>query len=359
MHYRNALEPAGLLQHFLDHPPLDFRAECLASGAPVFTARFDLLTTADESAQRLFARIPGGRFLRRLLCWPTMFYGTTVSEYAPLPPQSSAQALCNEVFTAWKRSTRLMILKDIPTQSALLGAEDNGSAEALVAECHARDFILVEGQALAWLPIDFADEDEYLSRLSSGRRRDIRRKLRVRSEMQIEILETGDVRFRDEAFLAEMYAMYREVYAQSEIHFDLLSADFFRALLQDAGLCGQVFFYRRADELVGYNICFVHEGKLIDKYIGLRYPAARECNLYFVSWMENLAYARRLGLTHYVAGWTDPQIKAYLGARFTFTRHAVYVRNPILRAILRRLSSHFESDREVFENMQHGPAADS
>jgi len=57
----------------------------------------------------------------------------------------------------------------------------------------------------------------------------------------------------------------------------------------------------------------------------------------------------RHGLRHYIAGWTDPEIKRYLGAKFTFTRHAVYVRNPLLRAILRRFSSAFESDRAALE----------
>jgi len=67
--------------------------------------------------------------------------------------------------------------------------------------------------------------------------------------------------------------------------------------------------------------------------------------------MENIACARREGLTHYVAGWTDPRIKAYLGAQFTFTRHAVRVRNPVLRAILRRFAHLFESDRKVFDSL--------
>jgi len=66
-------------------------------------------------------------------------------------------------------------------------------------------------------------------------------------------------------------------------------------------------------------------------------------NLYVVSWMENLAYAHRHGLSHYVAGWTDSEIKRQLGARFCTTRHAVYVRNPLLRALLRRLAHRFES----------------
>ena len=52
------------------------------------------------------------------------------------------------------------------------------------------------------------------------------------------------------------------------------------------------------------------------------------------------------GLKTYVAGWTDPEIKSYLGARFTFTKHAVYIRNPVLRFVLSRLKRLFESDSQ-------------
>jgi hypothetical protein len=65
--------------------------------------------------------------------------------------------------------------------------------------------------------------------------------------------------------------------------------------------------------------------------------------------MENLAFALSRKLRHYVAGWTDPEIKAYLGAKFTFTQHAVYVRNPMLRGILGKLSRRFERDKAWFE----------
>jgi hypothetical protein len=60
----------------------------------------------------------------------------------------------------------------------------------------------------------------------------------------------------------------------------------------------------------------------------------------------NLEYAMERGLRHYVAGWTDPEVKAQLGASFTPTRHAVYVRNPLLRALARRFSGHFEMDKQ-------------
>jgi predicted N-acyltransferase len=252
-----------------------------------------------------------------------------------------------------------LIVKDISMQSPLLSPAANSYAEKFLEVCERSGFFHVEGQALAYVPIDFADEEEYLGRLSAGRRRDIRRKLRTRADLKLEVLTTGCERLNDPALLEELYAQYLEVYAQSEIHFDLLSAEFFRAVLQDASLNGQLFLYSVGEALIGYNLCFIHNGMLVDKYVGFRYPAARQYNLYFVSWMENLAFARAKGLRYYVAGWTDPEIKSYLGARFKFTRHTVFVRNPVLRFILRRLAGRFESDRKWFDANIHAHATDS
>ncbi len=346
--YRNQLEPAGLVRHFMEYPPAGFDTFALHS-TPGFFAMFDLLTTLDADVRKRLAQLPGSALLMRLLRWRTCFFGSTVSEYAPWPADIAATELPRKNAFAWQRRSMLMIVKDIPEPSPLLSAADAAHAENFLAACTEHGFIVIEGQALAYVPIDFADEDEYLARQSAGRRKNIRRKLRVRDKLRIEILPTGHERFTDAAVLDELYALYLEVYAQSEIHFDQLSAAFFKAILLDAALQGRMFLYYNGDRLIGYNLCFIHANMLVDKYVGFRYPAARDFNLYFVSWMENLAYARAHGLTHYVAGWTDPEVKSFLGARFTFTRHAVFVRNPVLRAVLRRLSRHFESDRAWFD----------
>lgn len=348
MRYLNGLEPAGLVGHFIAHPPENFSAFTTTAGIPVFLADFDLLTTADKGAKDFLARLPAATWLRRHLTWPTFFAGATVTEYLPLP-EGTAASLVGELLNFWARRSRLLVLKDIPLASPLLPATERDAAAAFLAACRQRGFIPVEGQALAYVDIDFASADDYLSRLSPGRRKDIRRKLRSRGDIRIEVRETGHAQFRDPAFLAHLYALYKEVYAQSELHFDKLTAAFFAAVFQDASLDGRVFLYFHGEELIGFNLCFIHGGMLIDKFVGFRYPDARRHNLYFISWLENLEFARRHGLTHYVAGWTDPQIKAYLGAKFTFTQHAVYVRNPVLRFVLKRLSRHFESDRTWFD----------
>lgn len=329
----------------MTQPPSGFTAAWSAQGMPCFVAPFDLLTTADDALRRRLARWPGFRWWGRLLRWRTSFAGTTVTEYAPLPPAVTPAELARGLKAAYGRRSKLLIVKDIAQDSPLLGDADNAHARAFASACEAEGFVLLEGQALAWVPIDFTSNDDYLARLSSSRRKNIRRKLRSRADLEIEAVPTGDARFDDEAVLAAFHALFDNVYTQSDTHFDRLGASFFRSVLQDAGSGGVVFVYRHAGAMIGWNLCYEYAGKLVDKYVGFAYPQAREHNLYFVSWMHNLDHARQRGLSHYVAGWTDPEVKSFLGARMTFTRHAVYARNPLLRALLRRLGSHFESDR--------------
>jgi Peptidogalycan biosysnthesis/recognition len=351
-HVLNSLEPPGLIQHFLHYPPEGFEIVVSASGQAGFRVKFDLLTTADARALRVVNALPAAGLVRQMLTWRTLFWGTTVTEYLPVPSQIDGLASVESMLAIWRRSSRLCVLKDIPTQSPLLSDVERIAAAELIDACKNKGFILIAGQALAYVPIDFENVEEYLSRFSSSRRKNIRRKMRTRSTIQIEMIRTGCERLTNTEFLKELYELYLNVYRQSDIHFDKLSAEFFSAVFKDSSLDGHLFLYYLAGQLIGFNLCFVHNAMLIDKYIGFHYPAAREHNLYFVSWMENLAFAVARKLKYYVAGWTDPEIKATLGAKFTFTQHAVYVRNPVLRRILGKVSSHFEHDRAWFEEQQ-------
>ena len=349
MPFVNALEPATLLCCFAAFPPHGFRLLPTPSGAPAFETRFDLTTTADAKLQKRLRSLPGRQVWGRLLCAGTTFVGSTVSEYAWLPCQQAPDVLAAEVMQTYATARPFLIVKDLPVDSPLLDAAANTWNAAFARALVAHGFVLVEGQALAWVPIDFADEDAYLARLSRGARRDIRRKLRSRGDIQVEIARTGSAAFADKALVARMLDLYDQVYAQSEIHFDRLSDAFLRVLLCDADSHGVVFLYRHAGRLIGWNLCYIHAGNLVDKYVGFAYPEARRHNLYALSWMHNLDFARRNGLGKYIAGWTDPAVKAHLGARFTFTRHAVRPRSRLLRFALRRMAGHFESDRHWYE----------
>lgn len=342
MAFVNQLEPDALLGHFERHPPHDFTPVRAADGAPLFVAPFDLLTTADDALRRRVDDLPFARWLHRRLTTRTCFAGTTVSEYALFSRGSDPAALPATWAHERGAGEALLVVKDIAVDSPLTTSADRAWTARFIDAARDAGYLIVEGQALAYVPIDFASVDDYLARLSSSRRKNLRRKLRSRERLQVGEVPTG-VAFADDAIVDAFYALFENVHAQSDVHFDKPGRDFFAAVLRDPG--GIAFTYRVEGNLVGWNLCFEHGGKLLDKYVGFAYPAARDVDLYFVSWFVNLEYALRRGLTHYVAGWTDPAVKASLGARFHLTRHAVFVRNPVLRAVLRRFAHRFESDR--------------
>ena len=344
--FYNLLEPAGLINHFQEHPPEGFSVVNLASEAPAFSTPFDLLTTMDSATRLKLEALPFSHWWRRFLHPSTCFIGTTVSEYAPLPSSVTPDILVRGLLAGVVLHYPFVIIKDLPTEPTLVGNTAYAYSQHLAEVCSKKGFVLVAGQALAYVPIDFASTEEFLLRLSRARRKNIRRKLKSASLLKIEALPIGDARFQDAALLAVLYTLYLNVYWQSEIHFDLLTAAFFNTLLQDASSHGVVFLYYCQGKLIGYNICLVENDRLVDKYIGFSYPHARDYNLYTVSWFHNLEYALGLGLRCYVAGWTDPEIKRNLGAHFTLTRHAVYVRNPLLRKILISFKRFFEADNQ-------------
>ncbi|MBY0358642.1 MAG: GNAT family N-acetyltransferase [Candidatus Obscuribacterales bacterium] len=350
----NVLEPPNLIDYFMVNPPLGFKSLKLTSASkpyPAFLASFDLLTTLDEEGLFLRQLVKRFSWLGGLFRYPALFIGTTATEYANYPHLQNYDDLRQSLLAEFKRcQAQLLIVKDIPQNSPLLTAQENAAADAVIECCRQAGFSIVAGQALAYVPIDFSSLDQFFGRMSKSRRKDFRKKLKESASLKIEELKSGDPIFYDESFLADFYKMYLNVYEQSEIHFDLLSPAFFKALLQDNSNNGRIFIYKSGEDLIGYNFCFVHNNMLVDKYVGFLYPQAREANLYFVSWFYNLEYALKEGLKTYIAGWTDPAVKASLGASFTLTRHAVYVRNPLLRAILQRFQHLFEADKDWVSN---------
>jgi Uncharacterized protein conserved in bacteria len=348
-HQRNLLEPAAFVALFRDHPPAGFTCASASSGLPLFCTDFDLLTTLDSVVRARLEKIPLASALAKRLTFATCFTGTTITEYTPLPGDIAPVDLVDDLLYQQGGKQSLTIIKDLPNASPLLSEDDNAHAEEVARVAQKRGFIAVEGQALAYLPLDFGNLEGYFARLSAGRRKDLRRKMKTRSSIEVDVMSLGDSRFKDAAFLQELYTLYLEVYEQSQIHFDLLSPSFFATLLGSENIRGIVVCYRHRDVLAGYNICLIHNDLFIDKYIGFCYPLARKLNLYFVSWLVNLEIALQHGCSAYVAGWTDVKVKAALGMQFTFTRHLVWVRNPILRRILSPLHHFFESDGRALD----------
>jgi predicted N-acyltransferase len=347
----NQLEPHSLVDAFLQHPPETFEVRHTDDFLPFFITDFNLLTTLDIPVKKKIESAFGYQYWGRLLHLKTCFIGTTVTEYTPLISSVEVDHFVQKL-KPYVKSQSLTIIKDLPINSPLLSTEENTYSHSLIEAAEHAGFLAIEGQALAYVPIDFEDREDYLSKLSKSRRKNLKRKLRSLVDLRIEILNTGAVQFLDHTFRAQLYRLFLNVYHQSEIHFDLLTAEFFDELLQDGQNAGKVFLYWKDEILVGYNICFEYQGNLVDKYIGLNYPLAIEYNLYFISWFVNLDYAKQHQLKFYIAGWTDPEVKAQLGAQFTFTRHLVWIKQPVLRFVLKKLRHLFEADAHWHDSIQ-------
>lgn len=349
----NVVEPDYLIDVFMNNPPLGFESIWVTSdlaAVPSYKLGFNLLTTLDDDEKAVHDLVKKFPFIKKFLTYPALFVSTTVSEYANYPALDDYQPIISALLQEMrKRNTQFVIIRDVPQSSPLLSDHENEKAALLLRQCEEAGFTPLEGQALAYVPIDFKSVDEYMGRLSKSRRKEFRKKLKDSAHVKISELSCGDEKFLDEGFLDEMYKMYENVFSQSEIHFDILSRTFFRDLLQNSSGGGKVFCYHVNDRLIGYNICFVHGKRLLDKYVGFVYPEARKANLYFISWFYNLEYALKNGLECYIAGWTDPAVKKSLGAKFTLTRHLVFIRNPILRSILKLFKHCFESDSKYIE----------
>jgi hypothetical protein len=162
-------------------------------------------------------------------------------------------------------------------------------------------------------------------------------------------VRTGDGFFSDE-IVGQLYAQYVNVFERSDIHFDKLSVDFFRQVLQRTD-DGYVYVYYYQDKIVGFNLCYIMGDRFVDKYIGTSDPEAKDLSLFYNMKFDNIKLCLKNGLKRYVVGYTSPAAKASLGCKFTYTYHAVYIRNPILRFILSRLKPLFEGDKSTLENL--------
>lgn len=152
--HANLLEPEALVELFLRHPPQGFAAASEAD-LPVFGTDFDLLTTLEPAILVKIRRLPLFGLWSRLLRFPARFAGTTATEYAPLPKGLEPGALLDGFRERCAAGQSLLIVKDVPEVSPLLGAGDNEAAMRLARIAPDKGFIVVEGQALAYVPIDF------------------------------------------------------------------------------------------------------------------------------------------------------------------------------------------------------------
>ncbi len=213
----------------------------------------------------------------------------------------------------------------------LLAIKDASDAQSAVWEplMTSRGMRRQPGLATAELALPFATFEAYLATLSHATRKDMRRKLRARALLRIEWRRNLN------GISDDVARLYRNTLERAAMHLEELTPRYFDSVL--AELHGRAFCvcYWLGETLVAFNLVLSDSHRLIDKYIGMDYRHARELNLYYVSWMENVRYAIEHCIPVYQSGQGLPEEKLRLGSTLSpnwlWYRH----RNPLINRTMK------------------------
>ena len=292
---------------------------------PGFITDYSLDTTLNALGRRTVAavrKLAPRAFMLKLGALGSPCTETIGLGFSPDFPTTSQAPLLNAMISAFgteaiRAGCGLIALKDTP-----------GPDQALWDQA-APGFQPIPGLPTAHLDIDFPDLETYLARLSPGVRRDMRRKLRVRDRLQIEVRE-------DLAGLGDaVHALYAQTRARSDMQFEALTPAYFTGVL--AQMPGRAFcvLYRLDGELLAANLLLADGATLLDKFFCMDGDKGRAANLYFVSWFTNLQLCLDRGLTRYVSGQAGYANKLRLGSTLTPSAMRFHHRHPLAHRALR------------------------
>lgn len=309
----------------------------VSAAMPAFLCLYALDTTLEEGFLRRSVRSVQRRFPNflklRLACLGSPCTETGAIGFRAGVSDERRSLLLGELLSFFEQlaateNCALVGLKDIPEQASA----EFGDLFA------ARGYASIGGLPTAWLDIDFKTIDEYLAKLSSGTRKDMRRKLKSFEQVRVEIrTDFGE-------FLPEVMALYHDTRNRSEWQFEELTPAYFQGVL--SRMRGRSFcaFYFVEDKLLAANLIVHDEHVAIDKFFCMDGERGRPYNLYFLSWFTNLRYCLEHGLSRYQSGQAYYENKVRLGSKLTGNAMYFRHRNPFFQKLLRLVSPLFSTD---------------
>jgi len=195
---------------------------------------------------------------------------------------------------------------------------------------------------VAVLDTNFVSVDAYLENLSSGTRRDVRRKLKKAQGIRVEH------RTAIGEFAPRVEALYRSTQIHSEFRygdFEELPQDYFSRVSENLGERTHFVFYWLGDELIAFNFLLCDGGRVIDKFLGMVYPQATDNNLYVRSWIENVRFCIAKGVRELQTGQTAYAMKVRLGSRLAPSVNLVRHRNAFLNWLVGKAAPFAAFDR--------------
>lgn len=312
-------------------------------GVPLFRMEYRLDTPlqgrAAAVAQRLGGAVPG------LMRWGMLGVGSPLTERCHvavrpgLSPQDRARALPALLALlegeAARSGARLVVFKDVA------GPDAGWLAPALGAH----RYTAVASLPVAVLDLGGYDEAGYLASLSPATRKDLKRKLKSRARLRIEHRSGID---GIDGIAAEIDALYDSTRRNSQVRygaFEDLPDGYFRNVARTQPDRTRFVLYWVGDRLAAFNLLLVQPDRVIDKFLGMAYPLAREHNLYAVSWMENVRFAMESRRPLLQVGQTAYASKLRFGSHLAPSTNFVHCRTGALNQIIRWTAPWLALDR--------------
>jgi len=193
-------------------------------------------------------------------------------------------------------------------------------------------FNRVQFRPCAQLAIDFSSLEDYLSRLSGAARKDLHRKMRVAPEVRI-------IHSRTIApYLDRIFQLYLDTVARSPMALGVHNRWFFDKICERVADAEYTLYFVQ-DELVAFNLLFVKQEALVDKYFCMDYRPGSHYNLYVLSWLENVRTCLERNIPLYYSGQGTEKTKAHLGATFIPSTIFFKHRHPLFDRLLVRQSA--------------------
>lgn len=334
--YYRAVERAGLPDFAWNYFGVRADGE-LCAAVPAFVIDYPLDTTLTGPLRRVTDAVT--RVFPRLLRQRMLCLGSPVGEICHLgfrPGLDAAQQrrLLAAIMDKVEEYTKQQRVHMIAVKDAS-AAQDQLWAQTMQAHRLRRQ----PGLPTAVLEVRFTGIDDYLRSLSPGTRKDMRRKLKAGKALRVEwrrdIDGIGD----------QIMRLYSATMQRSDLNFEELTAEYFSGVLRELGPHASCVTYWLGERLVAFNLV-LHDGRrLLDKFLGMDYAVARDYNLYFFTWFENVRYCIEHALPVYQSGQGLHREKLRLGStllpNWLWYRH----RNRLLDFIFASAERLFRLDR--------------
>lgn len=326
-------------------PPPGFRlgAILIKSGgtvvavAPVFRTvyRFDtsLQGRLRWVGDRLYQHAP------RLVSMQVLSLGSPLSDnsHIGLAPELSPEqrlAVIKEMLNCLKMQAKKESIPLVSAKSLL--TEEADEYQQTFAAC---GFARVTTIPNVILELPYRDLDAYLASLPEGTASYLRRKWRTAGKVKIEHRTSIDD-VRD-----EVNTLYASTLAHSPVdygNFGPVHPDYFAAVLRSMGERARLMLCWVDGELLSFQLYLVGRDTVLAKGIGMKYPKAKDYNLYFINWKEMIDFCLTRGIRRISMSGTTYATKILIGGRLEQRWIFFRFRNSLTNSVLPWLAPAFD-----------------